>query len=425
MFIIDYKINKCLHDVRDYLTSEFLTYLERYGNKITQNKRDLAKKAVSCLLLNLYTKHSTKQNALHITLDKNHYSKSVIVNGKNTGRKVSYTYMRSLLDFLEFEDYITLEKGKVNSFTFRFGYYEILDSESSKIVIKPKLTNILNNLVTDWKQEPLSNVIRLRDINKNEITFKMKGLVREVRDYLYDFNKFSLTKVVSLRDIVYDVQMYKVYNRSSFNKGARSFMKDSIQNLSKQDRHDLVIDNIPVCAFDYKGFEPSLTYSIEQEVMECEDPYELHLDGYDDGLLRKICKTALLIMLNADSKEEAFSAINLNIAKEYNLEKLYMEDKIPSTYIPTKVIMGLLEEKHHLIAHRFYKSFGLEVQYIGSLINDFVVSYMMQNYEQLVLQVFDEFLCQNTHADKLEMAMKLAFQHVFGNDKNCKIVREK
>ena len=26
--------------------------------------------------------------------------------------------------------------------------------------------------------------------------------------------------------------------------------------------------------------------------------------------------------------------------------------------------------------------------------------------------------------DKLEKAMKLAFQHVFGNDKNCKIVRE-
>ena len=424
MFIIDYKINKCLHDVRDYLTSEFLTYLERYGNKITQNKRDLAKKAVSCLLLNLYTKHSTKQNTLHITLDKNHYSKAVIVNGKSTGRKVSYNYMRSLLDFLQFEDYITLEKGKVNSFTFRFGYYEILDSESSKIVIKPKLTDILNNLVTDWKQEPLSNVIRLRDINKNEITFKMKGLVREVRDYLYEYNKFSLTKVVSLRDIIYDVQMYKVYNRSSFNKGARSFMKDSIQNLSKQDRHDLVIDNIPVCAFDYKGFEPSLTYSIEQEVMECEDPYCIDMKGYDDELLRKLCKTSLLIMLNADSKEEAFSAINLNIAKEYNLEKLYLEGKIPSTYIPTKIIMGLLEEKHHLIAHRFYKSFGLEVQYIGSLINDFVVSYMMQNYGQLVLQVFDEFLCQNTHADKLEKAMKLAFQHVFGNDKNCKIVRE-
>lgn len=424
MFIIDYKINKCLHSVRDHLTSEFLTYLSDYGNNITENKRDLAKKAVSCLLLNLYTKHTTKQNTLPITLDKNHYSKSVIVNGKNTGRKVSYTYMRSLLDFLEFEDYITLEKGKVNSFTFRFGYYEILEAESSKITIKSKLTSLLDSLVTDWKPETLSNVIRLRDKSKSEITFKMNEIVKTVRDYLNDFNQFSLSKDVKLGDIVYDVQMYKVYNNSSFNKGARSFMKDSIQSLSKQDRHKLVIEDVPVCAFDYKGFEPSLTYSIEQEVMECEDPYKIDLNGYDADLLRGLAKKCLLVMLNAESKEEAFSAINLSIAKDYNLEKLYMEDKIPSTYIPTKVIMGLLEEKHHLIAHRFYKGFGLEVQYVGSLINDFVVSYMMQNYKQLVLSVFDEFLCQHTYAKELEKAMKLAFQHVFGTDKNCKIVRE-
>lgn len=425
MFIIDHKINKCLYGIRDYLTSEFLTYLEKYGNKITQNKRELAKKAVSCLLLNLYTKHTTKQNTLPITLDKNHYGKSAIVNGKNTGRKVSYTYMRSLLDFLEFEDYITLCKGKVNSFTFRYGYYEILDAESSKIRIKSKFTNLLDTLVVDWKPEPMTNVIRLRDNNKNEITFKMNGFVKEVRDYMYDYNKFSLSKVVKLKDIQYDVQMYKIYNRSSFNKGARSFMKDSIQSLSKQDRHNLVIEGVPVCAFDYKGFEPSLTYSIEQEVMEFDDPYQIDLDGYDSSLLRKICKTALLIMLNADSKEQAFSAINLSIAKDYDLQKLYLNDKIPSEYIPTKVIMGLLEEKHHLIAHRFYSGFGLEVQYIGSLVSDFVVSYMMQNYEQLVLSVFDEFLCQNTHADELEKTMKLAYQHVFGNDNNCKIVREK
>lgn len=425
MFIIDHKINKSLYYVRDYLTSEFLTYLKKYGNNITQNKRELAKKAVGCLLLNLYTKHLTKQNTLYITLDKNNYSRSAIVNGENTKRKVSYTYMRSLLDFLEFEDYITLHKGEVHSFTFRFGYYEILDSEASKIIIHTKMTKLLNDKVKDWKQEPVVNVIRLRDSNKKEITFKMNSVVREVRDYLYEYNKFSLSKVVKLRDIKYDVQMYKVYNKSSFNKGARSFMKDSIQGLSKQDRHNLDIDGIPVCAFDYKGFEPSLVYSIEQEIMECGDPYQIELKGYDPKLLREICKTILLIMLNSESKDQAFSAINLHIAKDYNLQKLYKEDKIPSEYIPTKVIMEILEEKHHLIAHRFYNSFGLEVQYVGSLVSDFVVSYMMQNYKQLVLSVFDEFLCQEDHADKLEKTMKLAYQHIFGNDNNCNIVREK
>lgn len=424
MFIIDHKINKCLYTVRDYITSEFLCYLDRYGNNITQNKRDLAKRAVSCLLLNLYPKYSTKQNSLGITLHTEHYSNPVIVNGKKTTRKVSYRYMRSLLDFLEFEDYIHLEKGGVTQFTWKHGYYEMLNKETSRLTIKPRMVKLLDTYVVDWKPEQLTNVMKMRDKDKNEITFNMGEFEKEKRDYLNSYNKFSMTKVVKHKDVVYDVQMYKIYNRSSFKKGARSYMKDSIQNLSKQDRHDLVIEDKPVCAFDYKGFEPCLTYSIEQEVMECEDPYQIELDGYEPDTLRGIAKVGLLIMLNAESRTEALDAFNYTIAKDFNLDKLYTNDKIPTKFIPTKVIMQMLEEKHHLIAHRFFKGFGVEVQYVGSLINDFVVSYMMQNYKQLVLQVFDEFLCQKDYANELEDAMKLAFIHVFGVKNNCRIVRE-
>uniref|UniRef100_A0AB39AK02 DNA polymerase n=1 Tax=Vibrio phage P018-4 TaxID=3229728 RepID=A0AB39AK02_9CAUD len=424
MFKADYKINKCLYDLRDHLTSEYLTYLERYGNKITQNKRNLAKRAVGCFLFNTYESYLKGKSFSYVSLNNNTFSKGAIINGKRTRRKVSIQYFKSLLDFLQFEDYIDVIKGEVKEFTYDNGYFEIVSAESTKVMFNSKIQNLYNNHKHYWVQERLVDVLVMKDSNKKPITFNTTSLQREVKDYINNYNDFSLTQVVTVYGKRYDVQIYKVYNNSSFNQGARSYMKDSIQNLSKQDRCNMKIQGKPVCVYDYKGFEPSLVYTMEQEVMECEDPYQIDMKGYDEKTLRKLAKVGLLIMLNAKSQEEAIQAFNLAIAEDFNPKKLYLEDKIPSEFIHTKIILQKLEQLHHVISHRFYNRFGGEVQYVGSLINDFVLSYMMQHHKVLVVQTHDEFACDVDYHKELYKAMKLAFQHVFGNDKNCKIVRE-
>lgn len=425
MFRADYKINKCLYELRDHLTSEFLTHLEKYGNKITQNKRVLAKKAVGCFILNTYDSYLKDKTFSYVSLNNNTFSNGSIINGKKTKRKVSRQYFHSLLDFLQFEDYVVVNKGGVKEYTYENGYYEILSTESTKVLFNIKIQKLYSKYRHHWVQERLTDVLVMKDVNKKPITFNIPQLQREVKSYMDNYNEFSLSKVVTSRGKRYDVQIYKVYNNSSFNQGARSYMKDSIQHLNKEDRCNMEIEGNPVCVYDYKGFEPSLVYTMEQEVMECEDPYEIDMSGYDKKVLRKLAKIGLLIMLNSKSEQEAIQAFNLAVAKDFNPKKLYLESKIPSDFIHTKIILQKLEQLHHAVSHKFYKRFGGEVQYVGSLINDFVLSYMMQHHKVLVVQTHDEFACEENYRTELEKAMKLAFLHVFGNDTNCKITKEK
>lgn len=422
MYIIDHKIKKGLHNLRDYLVSEFLTYIEDSGNKITQNKRDLSTKAISCFILNAQIQYRNCKVKIPLTLRESSYSKKVIVNGRNTNRKVSYTYTRSFIGFLQAKGYAELHVGGTPTYSFYMGKWEA-EYDTSYVTMKPKMTLLMNNLVDVELRVERENIMILRDKNKNSVTFNHTEASRQAQNYLKRFNKFSQDKLVKLDEKEYDVQMYKVYN-VTLTLGGRSFMGGSIQGLNKHDRARLEIDGERVCVYDYKGFEPSLVYSMCQEVMEMEDPYQIEMEDYDKGLLRKVGKTCLLIMLNADSKDIAHKAINAVISKEYDIGKLYRDGKIPERRIPVKLIMNMLEEMHHLISHKLYTGFGGEVQYAGGLINDYVVEYMMQNHNCLVLQVFDEFIVQNKYRKDILKCMRLGYLHVMGFDDNCNIVKE-
>jgi hypothetical protein len=424
MYILDYKINKQLYQLRDEITSEFLTYLESMYNKVTDNKRKLAKKAVGCFILNTYNNCMNNHDKVGVTLDESVYTKPFIVNGKSTGRKVSYTYTRSLLDFLVIKGYITLDIGSTPEYGFHMGKWQIISFVRSFIVFKDKLKTLYcNHPLNGDNVKTLTNVIILRNRNKESLTFKMNVHIKEVKDYLQKFNEFSKEKVVKSGDKVYDVQSYKVFNEN-FQRGGRTHMKNSVQGLSKQQRHSITIDNENICAYDFKGFEPSLAYSMSQENMEFTDPYELDLDGYDSEVLRKFSKLALLIMFNTESKELAHKALNSAVRAEFDVDKLCTDGKIPDSRIPVKMLMEMLEDKHHLISDKFYRGFGAELQYAGSLINDYVVESMMQNYGCLVIQTHDEFIAPAKFRKELLDCMKKAYEHVCGFSINCRIVRE-
>lgn len=425
MYVIDHKINKGLYNLRDYLTSEYLDWLSQYYNKITKNKRDLAKKAVSCFLLNAYKPFTKHTSRVGLTLDEASYSNKIIVNGRNSSRKVSYTYTRSFLTFLEEKEYINLHVGGKANYEFVNDRWVFIDREKSYATLLLKITKLFESLVEYYKSEPLTNVIFLRDKNKRNITFNIDETTKNSRDNLYNYNSFSLEHVVSCKETVYDVQMFKIYNINLL-RGGRGFMKNSIQNLSSEDRKLIKIDGEDVCIFDYKGFEPSLCYTMCQEIFEGDDYYSIDdMEDYDSKTLRSICKLSLLIMFNTNSRKSAHSAINEVLATEFDIPKLYKDGKIPYKHLPVKLVLDKLEMKHHLIAHKFYCGFGNELQYAGSLIIDYVTDYMMQTYKCLVLSVFDECIAKEEFRELLYSAMVEAFESVLGFSDNCKITVEK
>lgn len=424
VYVLDYKINKQLYRLRDCLIKEYLDYLESMYNKITKNKQDLASKAVSCFILNTYSHCINKHDRVGVTLDESSYSQSLIVNGKNTGRKISYTYTRSFLDFLKLKGYINLSVGGKPEYGFYQGKWQIVSFVKSYIMFKDKLKELYSQYPLDnTDQETLTNVLILRDESKRSLTFKMNVHIKEVKNYLQRFNRFSKTVVVKGGAKVYDVQSYKVFN-GTFQKGGRTQMKNSVQGLSKQERHQITIGGESVCAYDFKGFEPSLAYSMSQEIMECTDPYELDIKGYDKKVLRKFGKLAMLIMFNTDSKDIAHKALNAAVRSEFDIDSLCSSGKIPEPRIPVKFLMEELESKHHLIMDKFYKGFGVDLQYAGSLINDYVVEYMMQTYGCLVIQTHDEFIAPVNYRKELLECMKKGYEYVCGFSTNCRIVRE-
>lgn len=423
MYVLDYKLEGKFSNVRDELLSGYLTWLGSYYNSITENKRKLASKAISCFINNAYPKHNLSRDMVGLTLDRNSYTKSIIMNGKDTKRKVSYTYTRSFLTYMVEEGFIELHVGGEPEFEFIYGQWELVGHEVSYATLLEPIKRLFNTFVKDDSNKPklLTNVIILRNNKKESIPFRMIDDVKEVKQNTQEYNKFTLNYIVTCFLKVYDVQLYKVYNES-FKCGGRSFMSESIQSLSGEDRKHVKIEGKSVAIFDYSGFEPSILYSMCQHVYEGEDYYTLDtLQEYDAKVLRKIVKVCLLIMFNTSSRKAAMTAINIEVSKKFNTEELFKEGKIPRKVIPVSVIVEQIEIKHQVVSAWFYKSFGEMLANAGSYIADYVVCYMMQNHYTLVIPVFDEFIVQEQYRKELREVMLEAFEAVLGFNDNCRI----
>lgn len=426
MYVMDTKIHKKLEPLRDELSNIVFEYLINSGNKITQNKRLLVKSSVSCFILNTYYKVCKGINLCGVTLKTEHYSKNSIINGVKTNRKVSHRYTRILFDVLSLYGYITLNKGGIDEWGMLNGVWQPISFTNGFVEIHNKLIDLYNKYDFNHTQDDgaLKNIIIVRDEHGVDVTFKTTEKVRIVKTMLKSYNTLTFNYNVTKGDKHYDVQMYKVYNGKTFEKGARNYMSgDGIQNLSSEERHKLTINGNNTAIFDYKSFEPSIAYSMCGEIM-VGDPYELYLDGYDSKISRKLCKLFMLIMMNIENKQYLITSINEMIRTEFNVQKLYSDGKIPDKRIDVKDIVDKIENKHYIIRHMFYGNYHTQPSYIGSLVADYITDYFTQR-GVLVLSVFDEFIIEESYADELYEVMLRAYEMILGSSVNCKITKEK
>lgn len=423
MYVTDTRIDKRLEPLKFELSNLVYQYLNKNNVNITQRKRTAINTAVSCFLFNTHHKVARGINLVGVTLHSNHYSQPYIVNGRKAGGKVSYQYTRILFDCLESLGYITLNKGKV-VYGLVAGKWDIVDFESGFIEIHKPLITIYKSIELPKQLAQRSNVIIIRDENGVDVTFRMNDFLRLRRELLDGYNKLSLVNEVGMEDSTYDVQMYKVYNSKSCDRGARNYMsKEGIQWLSKKERMLLTINKNDTAIYDYKAFEPSIAYSMIHEEM-VGDPYTIILDGYDPVVLRDICKLVMLIMFNLEDPTYLSQTINQAIRDGFKVNELYEQGKIPDKRIDVKTIVEKLESKHHLIRHMFYGKFHTQPHYIGSLIADYITDYFTQR-GILVLSVFDEFIIEKEYGDELEEVMLRAYEIILGTSVNCKIKKEK
>ncbi len=425
MYVMDTKIHKSIEPLRDEVTNIVYSYMENNNVKINQNKRLLTKGAVSCFLLNTFYKTKKGINLCGITLNKNHYSQTPIVNGIKSNRKVSYQYTRILLDALVSFGFIELSRGGVKEYGILNGKWQAISFNNGFIELKRPLLEMYDQYEKLSNTESIrKNVVIVRDGDGIDIPYKGNPKTKIDRGILNPYNTLSVESTVENGEKTYDVQMYKIYNGKTFQKGARNFMSgEGIQNLTSEERHKLTINKGDTVIYDYQAFEPSISYGMCGEVM-VGDPYTVALEGYCPVLARKLGKSFLLVMMNIEGERHLLPALNSMISNDYQVDKLYSSGKIPDKRIDVKTIVDKLETKHYLIKHLFYGKHHTHPSYIGSLIADYITEYFTQR-GILVLSVFDEFIIQEEHEKELQEVMIRAYETILGSADNCVIVKEK
>ena len=427
MYKIDHKIPKYLHKIREKIVKDFEVYLQDNFVKLTVNKKKLIKNAVGCFVLNLNKCMIAGNDRFGLTLRPENYSNKIIVNGRDTHRKVSYTYTRSLFQFLNQKDYGDLHiGGEVEDFCFVNNKWTPTSFSKSYFKVNDKLEVMYKEYVSKPdKFEPLDNVVILRDTNKKDKPYRVDEITKQTINYVNRYNNFSRDVEVVFRDKRLDAQIYKVFNKD-FNHGGRSQMNSEYQRLNGEKRDEVVIGGEITCCYDYRGFEPSIAYSIKQEIMEG-DPYTidaLHEKGYEVSTARKLAKAIFIICLNCDTLTQAKRALSMWISENMDLEKLYKKGYIPVKTIPTAEVIEDMLDYHHMIREVFFSSHrGYCVQNVGATINDFVLDSMIQNHKTLVIQVHDDFRCTVEKEKELKQTMEKAYETVLGFNDNCHIVK--
>jgi len=182
-------------------------------------------------------------------------------------------------------------------------------------------------------------------------------------------------------------QLKRVFNNGSFREGGR-FYGGWWQNVPKEYRKYLDINHKGTVEVDYSGLHIRMLYALAGENPP-DDPYDL------PGINRDQQKEAVLVMINANSEEQAVRGLRRSF--------------------PTDSIEGILRQladRHREIARYFYTGEGVRLQFRDSCIAEKVMLRMLDIGRE-VLPVHDSFIMRIGVEHELVDAMAVAFEEEF------------
>lgn len=434
MYVLDYKIYKYLHNIRDYLYEGFIDHLSQYsGINMTKNRKTKILQAVSCVVVNVSKALSFDNTTITVPLDRTLYARKLIFNGVDVKRKISYEYHRTLLSWLAVEGFIKLVVGGPESFKLNStgSAWEIDRSTCSTITIKNKMAMLFEEVKDKSKLSTISNVVVLKGKDKEQKTYRRTEETSNMVDSMKGYNELSRKhKVTLINGAPFDVQGRRIFNNSSFDQGGRMFLvgDDNIQIIASDLREYILIDGEETVELDYSALHPSIIAEKEKEDLNGEDPYGIQLEGYNPKTLRKLSKIALIIMFNVQASSikagvnNASRALSREIASNEKLhpDKLFKAGLIPYETIETKKILEALYERNTYACDWFFSGEGISLQNTDAKIMSYIVDHFTQRGE-LILPIHDSALVRVSLKDELRTVMQKAYKHVLGSDVNCRI----
>lgn len=432
---IDYKCN----DQIKKLAEEFT-----YNSGLSEGvKHDKALNSFKFLLKNFVERIVSKGDCTGILLlHPSHYTGDVIVNGRKTGRKVSYDYTRRALSWLEDNGFIHIKVGEVSSYSWSESNnkYIAKGKTKSSYELTLKFLYSAEDCISSYKIEPEDNVIKLRGDDKKDETFKMTPALRRKKDTLIKFNKKFIDIRAYVEDNSHIIQLNKIYNLS-FQRGGRNYMKEgSFQNLPLSLRKECTLDMangevFKLAELDYKALHPSILYcKVGKVIPESFDPYYIkNIWGFDSEELRSIAKVALLILINSDNYHKALYALKYKMisdqfdsdAEGVALESIHnnLDGSDVSYEELAKVIIKSIKENNQGIKEFFHSGIGAQLMKTDADIMDYVLEYFLDK-DIPVLLVHDSAAIRKDMVEELEQVMYDAYEKTVGTLDNCIIERK-
>lgn len=427
--ILDYKINKKLVIYSDNIKSKVVTYLSQStGTKITKHKLDLIDKVCKCFVINMANAVKKKTTKFSVTLDQNDYSIPAIYNGNNTGRKVSYTYMRILINYLTSQDDFNLFKGGVTSWewdgilkkvvakTWETSYIEIPDYWITEL---DHVVNVVS-VITE-------SVLEVRDKEGNVVAKRLPERQKELVQLLTKFNYKLIDSEFKIEDNKYSVQVKKIYNNSSFSEGGRIYMSGAGvgEMIDRENRIHLEINGEPTVECDYGQLFPRVAADLVGVTLDKSfDPYGIIISGYKPSVIRNLAKIGLMCLFNCKDEEGATFALIKEMNQKWLKEQIDVakqEGVWPDFPIARRVIEALLERNDYVSTY-FFSDSALDLMAIESTMMDYIIERVLSD-EQIMIPIHDSVIVQEKYKDKAVSIMERAYEVVVGGN-NC-VVRVK
>lgn len=202
-----------------------------------------------------------------------------------------------------------------------------------------------------------------------------------------------------------DKALKRVFNNSSFKLGGR-FYGGFWQQLPKEYRFLITINEKRTIQLDFSGMHFAMLYAQCNALMADNDPYQL--EGYSSKLRANI-KTSFNIMINCLTAKEATTAIDSRIKSgQFN-----------SDLISGESLLDAFRAKHPVIEKYIASGEGLALQFLDSKIAELIMLKGMEE-DVCILPIHDGFIINTSMEKQLHIWMREAFLEVMGTEINVK-----
>lgn len=335
-----------------------------------------------------------------------------------TGSKytINYDNMRALIQLMELQGLLTAYIGCTTGDLKGLTYWE------SCIHFHDKFLSLFpREKCMTYSQARVMDNISVLDLEKStkktpvdKSGYQLSGLagIQPIRTSLENYNKLLAESDIYIAGDR-AVALYFRKFHDNLEKHGRFYTASTLQSERSLLRKSITINGNKTCEIDYSTMHPRILAELNGYVLPPDyDCYSVDVKTtLEPEVIRKLCKMALLLILNSGSKGQAYSSL-----AKYTRDESIPHDKV----LIHSIIDKMIKNNKHISDHFFNKELWMKLQNIDSNIAAHIIDHFTkQGIPSLAYH--DSFVVSYDKRDELSSVMFSAWEAVLGSNANCRV----